>query len=178
MADVCLLAGRTARIGLAAVHTTTGGRHMTERSLDELARSIVSKSALSTIQRSVDRHIDELDFWLHTEGVRLQVVCERLATAGLTRPSGQPLTWRWLGAVVARARKRKAAKPAPAPGGTSPPRPTERAPAPVGGSPPPRPAEGAARESPPFDPYAPRSGRGLESLAGTRLPPPKGSGGS
>ena len=41
--------------------------------LDALAQSIVTKSTLSTVQRSVDRHIAELDYWLHDEGVRLQV---------------------------------------------------------------------------------------------------------
>ena len=54
----------------------------------------------------------------------------------------------------------------------------ERAPAPESGSPPPRPTEAAALQPPPRDPYAPRAGQGLESIAGTRLPRPKGSGGS
>ena len=139
---------------------------MVERkSLDDLAQSIVAKSKLSTVQRSVDRHIRELDFWLHDEGVRLQVVCECLAAAGLTRPSGQPLTWRWLGAIVARSRKRQASKPAALA--------THSASSPVAGDtlvPPPR--DSAA--PPQFIDVPSRSGRGLESLAVNRKKSPPG----
>ena len=132
------------------------GAQIVQRTLDQIAQSIIADAPSSTLQRAIDRHIQEIDYWLKTRGYRLQILSDALTSAGYRRKNGEALTWPQLGPIVSRARQR-AAKQARA---------QSRAASSATPSPRLDPPAATASSTPPHAPDIPlRTRRGLEALA-------------
>lgn len=93
-----------------ALHQDCNARRMAEmaKSVDEIISNINHNCKNSTLQRMIDRNINDIDYWLVTEGFRMAVFCEALNAAGFTRPGGQPMNDLYFGSLVSRARQRAA----------------------------------------------------------------------